>query len=62
MRKKMEDAIKDLGNGTKKAGHCRVLRVVFSYPSIPDSNALEKAAKWNHPLAIVPLSLLADRL
>ena len=58
--RKMKDAIKVLGNGTKKAGHCRVLRVVFSYPSFPDSNALEKAAKGDNPLATVPLSLLAE--
>ena len=58
MRDEMEEAIKNLGNGTKKAGRCGVLRVVISHPSPLDSNTLEEAAEGGHPLAIVPLSHL----
>ena len=61
MRAKMEEAIKNLGNGTKKAGPCGLLRVVISHPSHPDSNTLEKAAKGNHPLATVSLGDLDSR-
>jgi hypothetical protein len=58
MRDTMEEAIKNLGNGTKKADRCGLLRVVFSYPSLPDSNTLEEAAKAGHPLATVAVSHL----
>jgi len=55
MRREIEGALKNLGNGTKKAGRCGLLRVVFSYPSLPDIDALEEAAKakGGHPLATV---------
>jgi hypothetical protein len=53
MRVKMEEAIKNLGNGTKNAGRCGLLRVVCSHPPLPDSDTLEEAAKGSHPLATV---------
>ena len=55
---KIVRAIKNLGNGTQKAGDCGLLQVLCSYPSPPDSDALEEAAKRGHPLAIVPIHLL----
>ena len=58
MRDEMEEAIKNLGIGTMKAGPCGLLRVLMSHPSHPDSNALKGAAKGRHPLAIVPVSFL----
>ena len=58
MRDKMEEAIKNFGNGTKKAGSCGLLRVVISHPSLTDSYILEETAKGSHPLAVVPLSTL----
>jgi len=54
----MAEAIKNLGNGTKKAGRCGLLRVVFSHPSLPDSDTLKEAAKGSHPLARVPVGFL----
>jgi hypothetical protein len=60
MRDKMEEAIKNLGNGTKKAGRCGLLRVVFLSLS-SDSNELEEAAKGGHPLATVSVSDLEPR-
>ena len=61
MRERLEEAIKNLGIGTTKAGRCGLLRVVISHPSHPDSNALEEAAKGSHPLATVPVRLLELR-
>jgi len=61
MREKLEEAIKNLGIGTKKAGRCGLLRVVISHPSHPDSNALEEAAKGSYPLATVPVRFLEPR-
>jgi hypothetical protein len=58
MRAKIEDAIKNLGSGTKQAGPCGLLRVVFSHPAPPDNNTLEEAAEEGHPVATVPLALL----
>ena len=58
MRDKVEGAIKNLGNGTKKAGRCGLLRVVISHPALTDSNTLEEATKGSHPLATVPLGFL----
>lgn len=58
MQDKMEEAIKNLGNWTKKAGHCGLFRVVISHLSLPDNNILEEAAKGSHPLAIVSFSFL----
>ena len=58
MRDKMEEAIKNFGNGTKKAGRCGLLRVVICHPSLTDSYTLEETAKGSHPLAVVPLSTL----
>jgi len=60
MRGEIENAIKNLGNGTNKAGRCGLLQVVFSRPSPPDSNALEKAAKGSHPLATVLVRFLEE--
>ena len=45
MRNEMVEAIKNLGDGTKKAGPCRVLRVIISHPSVLDDDTLEEAAK-----------------
>ena len=58
MREKMEEAIKNLGNGTKKAGRCGVLRVLISHPADPDSGTSEEAARGNHPLVTIPLLFL----
>lgn len=59
MRDKIEEAIKNLGNGTRKAGPCGLLRVLISHPSPPDDNALEEAGKeGRHPLATVPLTCI----
>ena len=58
MQLKIKEAIKNLGNGTRKAGRYGVLGVVCSHPSFPDSNSLEEAAKGGHPLATVLLSHL----
>jgi len=58
MRDEIEKAIKNLGIGTERAGPCGLLRVLVSHPSPPDSNALKKAAKGRHPLAIVPVGSL----
>jgi len=58
MREWLEEAIKNLGNGTMKAGRCGLLRVVFSHPSLPDNSALEEAAKGSNPLATVPVRSL----
>jgi hypothetical protein len=58
MRAKMVEAIKNLGNGTKKAGPCGHLGVVISLPSVPDSNKLEEAAKGGPPLTTVAVSHL----
>jgi len=61
MQEKLEQAIKNLGTGTKKAGRCGLLQVVFSHPSPLDSNALEEATKGSHPLAIFPIRFLEPR-
>ena len=61
MQEKLEQAIKNFGIGTKKAGRCGLLQVVFSHPSPLDSNALEEAAKGSHPLAIFPIRFLEPR-
>ena len=58
MRDRMVEAIKNLGNGTKKAGSCGLLRVMFSHASPPDDDTLEEAAKGEHPVALVPLKHL----
>ncbi|KAG8817217.1 hypothetical protein FRC17_011324 [Serendipita sp. 399] len=60
MRQEMIKAVQTLGTGTKKAGRCGVLRVVFSHPSQPDVTVLESAAKDDpgHPLATVPIGNL----
>ncbi len=58
MRDKLVEAIRNLGNGTNKAGHCGVLGVLFSHPSLPDTNTLEEAAKGGLPLATVSVSHL----
>ena len=55
MRDEMEEAIKNLGNGTKKAGPCGLLQVLISHPSLPNSNKMDEAAKGSHPLATVSL-------
>ncbi len=60
MRDKLVEAIRNLGNGTNKAGHCGVLRVLISHPSPPDTNTLEEAATGSHPLATVPLEFLEE--
>jgi len=62
MRKMLVKAIQNLGEGTKKAGPCGVLRVIISHPSSPDSNALKEAAKGDHPVATVPLKHLESEL
>jgi hypothetical protein len=46
-------AVTALGNGTKKAGPCGLLRVLFSHLAVPNDDALEEAAKKGHPLATV---------
>jgi hypothetical protein len=55
MRAEMENAVKALGNGTKEAGPCGLLRVVFSHPTLPSNDALEEAVKGkgSHPIATV---------
>ena len=59
MRGELEKAIKNLGNGTKQAAPCGLLRVVCSYPSLPDSDELEKAAATGrHSLATVAVRFL----
>lgn len=59
MRNEMEEAIKNLGIGTKKAGPCGLLRVVICHPSVIDSDTMKQAAKEGHPLATtVPLGSL----
>jgi hypothetical protein len=58
MQAKMVEAIKNLGDGTKKAGPCGHLGVVISLPSVLDSNKLEEAAKGGPPLATVAVSHL----
>ncbi len=59
MRANVEEAIKNLGKGTRKAGPCGLLGVVCSHPSLLDSNTLEEeAAKGKHPLATLPVSFL----
>jgi hypothetical protein len=59
MRDNLVDAIKNLGEGTKKAGVCGVLRVVISYPTPLEGNALDNAAKvGGHPLATVAVDSL----
>ena len=57
MRSEMEEAIKNLGNGTKKAGRCGVLRVICSL-ELSNNGVLETAAKEDHPLATIPIHLL----
>jgi hypothetical protein len=55
----MVEAIKNLGEGTKKAGACGVLRVVISYPTDLDGDILDNALKGNsHPLATVAVDRL----
>jgi hypothetical protein len=60
MQQNMVKAIQTLGRGTKKAGACGVLRVVFSHPSSPDVDALERAVEdgHGHPVATVPIGNL----
>jgi len=53
-----EKAIKNLENRTKKAGQCRLVWVIISHPSAPNSNALGEAVKKSHPLATVALDNL----
>jgi hypothetical protein len=55
MRTKMKKAVTALVNGTKKAGDCGLLRVLFSHPALPNDDALEEAAKGYHPLATVAI-------
>jgi hypothetical protein len=59
MQGNMVEAIQNLGEGTKKAGVCGVLRVVVSYPTPLDGNSLDNAAKGSrHPLATVAVDRL----
>jgi hypothetical protein len=58
MRKQLEEAIKNFGDGTMKAGRCGLLRVVISHPTLPVTDKLEDAAGENHPVATVPLQYL----
>ena len=48
----------NLGEGTKKAGDCRLLQVVFSHPTHPDSTTMANKAKQGHPLATVNIQFL----
>lgn len=57
MRGEMEEAFKNLGKGSKKAGKYGLLRVIASYPSIPDSHTLEDMAGKAHPLAMFAVNL-----
>lgn len=60
MLNEMVDAIWNLGRGTQKAGACGILRVVFSHPSMPKNNVLEKEAeeRYGHPVAMVRVDSL----
>jgi hypothetical protein len=61
MRDKLVEAIKNLGNGTEKAGPDGLLRVVISHPSSPNRDKLKNAAESSvHPIATVPLDRLFD--
>lgn len=57
MRGEMEEAFKNLGNGSKKAGQYGLLQVIASYPSIPASHILEDAAGKGQPLATFEVNL-----
>jgi len=60
IQKEMVKAIQNLGAGTKKAGVCGVLRVLISYPSPPNDDALAEATEsgHGHPLATAPVAFL----
>ena len=59
-QEEMVEAIQNLGTGTKKAGVCGVLRVLISYPSPPNDDALAEATEsgHGHPLATAPVAFL----
>ena len=58
MLRRLQEAVMGLGKRTKKAATFGVLQVLCSYPSLPDDNKLEEAAKRSPPLATVAVDLL----
>jgi hypothetical protein len=58
----LQQALLDLGTGTKKAGHFSVLRVLVTYPSAPNPRILAELADEDedrHPAATVDVEKLA---
>jgi hypothetical protein len=54
-------ALQGLGQGTHKAGRSSVLRVLISYPAVPNADTLARLVKEDascHPAATVDLTSL----
>jgi hypothetical protein len=61
LNREMTNALRNLGEGTDKAGDMSVLRVLFSHPALVNQSTLVECAESNksrHPAATAKVNLL----